>query len=560
MKKKPLFIFLILTIVLISYYTLRVGEQKLESFAADSLKELALGKSGKGYFVNFQKFHIEWTKSRIEATGISIIPHINQEKKSWVNGTVDTLVIEFSNLISGAFTKNITINNFKVIHPNFQYFWKHTNKNKDKKHTPLPKFDAFRKRLSKIGIHSISIINTEFNGYYVTNNYRHHHVFHTSQNFILKGLEFNFDSLDKTKKIVALEDFHFSCGPTFMKGYGDLYQYHFDSLIINNKEDFFQLEGVVLNPQYDEDSFFKKVGKQTDRYEVKIKSLQGNGLKEIALFNQDKYHLENIVIDGLETEIYRNKNYEEDTTVFKSLPHIALRNLDFQIAIDSLSLRNSQFTYKEKSKNAKEAGLLNLSNLNGVISNINNSKNNHMKLDLTFDFLEKSKTAVNINLFLGENEPHFIVANGTFGAFPLSALNKFTHPNMGVLFLKGNVTEIDFNATLNDSIGRGDLDFYYNNLKIKITGKNDNKSSFVESLAGFAANNVVYKHNYKHRKPRHAPLYFKRIKYKSVIHFLIHTILSGAETAVIGTYGQLPDKEKKEAKHNVRHHKRKKHS
>ncbi|NME68428.1 hypothetical protein [Flammeovirga aprica] len=560
MKKKHILFTVLLLLFSFIFYFFTAGQRMLEEFAAQTLKEVALGKNGKGYFVNFQEFSIEWGNSRIEATGISIIPHINQEKNSWVNGTVDTLIIEFSNLYLGALSKNITIEDLRIIHPNFQYFWNENTQNKNKKvHNPIPKFDALRARLSKIGIHTISILNTEFNGYLVTNNYNHLHIFHTSQNFILEGLKFNLDSLDNKNKVVDLEKFHFSSGPTFMKGHKDLYQYQFDTLLISNTGDFFKLGGLKLSPQYSDDTFFKMIGKQTDRFIVEIESLEGHGLAEKELFNQDRFHLDKIIINSLNANIYRDKNFEEDSSVIKQLPHISLKALDFQLAIDSIELKNSQLTYQEKSKDATHAGHLPITHINGVISDVNNKNENIIQLELACELLDKADTKLSIDVFLGRKEPYFMTAEGHIDAFPLSALNQFTHDNMGVQFQRGIATAIDFNAQLNDSIGRGNLDFFYQDLKIKITGKNDSKSSVIESIAGFAANNLVHRNNFKNRKPRHAPLYYKRIQYKSFIHYLIHTVMSGAQTAVIGTYSQLPDDEKKAYKKHKRDAKKKHH-
>ncbi|KXX70204.1 DUF748 domain-containing protein [Flammeovirga sp. SJP92] len=560
MKKKYLLFSIFIILITLIVFLFSTGHKRLEEFAAQSLKEVALGKNGKGYFVNFQEFTIEWTNSKITATGISIIPHINQEKDSWVNGTVDTLMIDFSNLYLGALSKNITIDNFRIVHPNFQYFWKETpTVQKKKKHNPIPKFDALRARLSKIGIHSISILNTELNGYMVTNNYRHLHIFHTTQNFVIEGLKFNLDSIDNKNKVVDLEKFYFSCGPTFMRGNKDLYQYKFDTLFISNQRDFFKLGGVKLSPQYSDESFFRIVGKQTDRFIVEIKSVEGHGLLEKELFNQDRFHLEQITVDSLRANIYRDKNYDEDSTVIKKLPHHMIKELDFQLAIDQLELKNSQLTYQEKSKEADQAGILPITNINGVITDISNSDENIIQVDLSVKLLDKANSTLHIDVFLDQKEPYFMNAKGHIDAFSLLALNQFTQPNMGVLFQKGQATTIDFNAQLNDSIGRGNLDFFYQDLKIKITGKNDNKSNVIESIAGFAANNLVHRYNLKQRKPRHGPLYYKRTPYKSFIHYLIHTVMSGAQTAVIGTYGQLPDDEKKAYKHNKRQKNKKTH-
>ncbi|WP_044201223.1 DUF748 domain-containing protein [Flammeovirga sp. OC4] len=559
MQKKTILFSLAIILTLLILYLFSTGQKRLEEFAAQTLKEVALGKNGKGYFVNFQEFSIEWANSRIEATGISIIPHINQEKDNWVNGTVDTLSIEFSNLYLGVLSKNITIEDFRIIHPNFQYFWKESPINQiKKKPNPIPKFDALRARLSNIGIQSISILNTEINGYLVTNEYHHLHIFHTTQSFVIEGLKFNLDSLDNQSKVVDLDRFFFSSGPTFMKGYKDLYHYQFDTLLISNRRDFFKLGGVKLIPQYSDDVFFEIVGQQTDRFIAEIKTLEGHGLVEEELFNQDRFHLEKIIIDSLEANIYRDKNYEEDTSAIKPLPHDILKQLDFQLAIDSIELTNSQLTYQEKSKGAEQPGILPITHINGTISDVNNEKENVVQVDLACKLSGKGKTNLHIDILLGEKEPYFMKAKGHLDPFPLTVLNSFTHHNMGVLFQKGYVNSIDFNAQLNDSIGRGNLDFFYQDLKIKVTGKNDNKSSVVESIAGFAANNIVHRQNLENRKPRHAPLYYKRVGYKSFVHYLVHTIMSGAQTSVLGIYGQLPDDEKKAYKQNQKAKKKKK--
>ncbi|MBB6460007.1 AsmA family protein [Flammeovirga kamogawensis] len=554
-KKNILISLLVLVLLPVALLVIiEFGTYRLEKLATDTLKEIAIGKKGKGYFVNFQDFDINWSSSKIKAIGITIIPNIQDNHNDWINGSVDTLSIQFKNIFSSAILGEVNLEHIRIIHPNIQYFWINQDKKvvtkKTGKHSPIPKLDVLSKRLSSIGISSIEIRDTEFNGYSVDKNNKHKHVFHSKQNFIIEGIEFNLDE-NNINKIINIKTFMFSCGPTFMRKGGSLYGYEFDSLVINNQNDFITLSKFKLHPLYSDKLFFDISGKQTDKMTLEIEELKGSGFKPEHLFNRDIIALNKISVDQLNYDIYRDKNYQEDTSKYKELPNKLIKRMKIDLQIDTININQSAISYREKSKDADNPGILRLSKINGSIHNINSTSNSPIKIDLKFNFLSKYPAYLKSSISLDTTSNWFLKADGHISKFPLVALNNFTHNNLGVLFQRGYSQKINFNLTLNNDIGRGNLDFFYNDLKLKITGKNDMKVSFVESLAGFAANNIVaYKNNWDDKRARHAPLYFKRVTYKSPIHYLIHTILSGAPTSVIGSYSQLPPEERKAYKHH----------
>ncbi|MBB3697591.1 hypothetical protein KMW28_05355 [Flammeovirga yaeyamensis] len=559
-SKRKLYIRLLLLIgiPILGYFGVQYANHQLEDFAMNAIKEVAIGKKGDGYYVNFQYFKIHWEKSKLEATGITILPNVDSENENWVNATVDTLDIEFSHLYSGLLLGNIQVKEFSLIRPNLQYFYREKKKDDDKPstkdhHSPIPKFDILGQRLNKVGISSINIKEVTFNGYLVTKENKHQHIFHTTQNLRLNGIDFHLEETDEN--LIDIDEVVYNCGPTFMKAYGGLYEYKFDSLWVSNEASAFSIQKFELKPQTSSEVFFKRVGKQTDMMSVVLDSLSGNGFSPNSLFKHNVINLDELILDGAKITIYRDKNYEEDTTVVKALPHHLLRTSEYDIKLDRFALNHSQLIYKEKSKNAKQPGILKIDDLQLYINNINTELEKDIHMDLQCRLFGSKKAKMTFDLLTDSASEHFLTGEGHIPAFSLYHLNAFTHPNMGVMFQKGEVIDINFNVKMNDKIGRGNLDFYYKDLKLKLTGKNDSKSNFVESLTGFAANSLVYHKNLPGNRGRHAPLYFVRVEYKSVVHFIIHTILSGAETAVIGTYGQLPPDERKAYKHGQKHHK-----
>ncbi|WP_044224812.1 hypothetical protein [Flammeovirga pacifica] len=558
-NKKYLKLSLILIVPVLLYFGFQYANTQLERFAIDAIKEVAIGKKGEGYFVNFQHFNIYWSESKLDATGITILPNAESENDNWVNASIDTIVIEFSHLYSGLLLGNIQVKEFSMIKPNLQYFWKEKkeeDKNEqDEHHSPIPKFEVLGKRLNKIGISGINIIDVTFNGYLVMPDNQHQHIFHTTQNIQLSGINFHLDER-KEEDIIDIEKIAYNVGPTFMKAYGKLYEYEFDSLWVSDEDNSFSIHKFNLRPQSSPEVFFKRVGKQTDMMSISLDSMLGNGFDANSLFKHNVINLDELTLDGAEILIYRDKNYEEDTTVFKKLPHRLLQTIDYSIKLDKFALNHSTLTYKEKSKNAKQPGTISIKDINLLINNINTDLKKNIHLDLKCKLFSKRNTHISLDLNTSDQASHFLTGHGKIPAFSMYHLNKFTHPNMGVLFQKGEVVDINFDIKMNDKIGRGNLDFYYKDLKLKLIGKNDNKTNFVESLTGFAANSLAYNKNLPGKHARHAPLYFERVPYKSVVHYVIHTILSGAETAVIGTYGQLPHKERKAYKNQGHHHRK----
>ncbi|NLR91143.1 DUF748 domain-containing protein [Flammeovirga agarivorans] len=569
-QSKNIKVTLLILIPLLFFFLSDYTQKKLEDFAANTVKEIALGKNGDGYFVTFNNFNINWFKGKLRATGIVIIPNKEKEKISWINGTVDTVKIKLPQLHKIIFSRNLTVKEVTLTKPNFQFFWKDSLVQKEKtqpkekqpskkiadRKSPLIRFSVLGQRLKQIGATSINLTDMKFNGYQITKSGVHKHVFHTSQDLHISGIQLIYDE-DKEKNIINVDELAFECGPSFMKGVNELYEYKFDSIVISKEKNIFELKGLDVKPQLSERNFFETVGKQTDMMSLSIGYVSGIGFNADELFDQNKIHLNDIKIDSLQAQIYRDKNYPEDTTVVKNLPNRSIQALNYTIALDKFNVTNSSLTYKEKSKDANLPGEITLTDITIDVPTVNTDSIENIALHLKCKLFGKTPTRIDCTLHTDSTAKNLMDVKGHIDGFPLSYFNTFTHNNAGVVFQEGRARSIDFDIDLYDQVGRGNLDFYYNDLKIKLTGKNDEKSNFVESIANFAANNMVaYKNNNPGPKARHAPLYFKRVQYKSVIHYIIHTIMSGLETSVVGTYTHIPQEERKETKQKYKDRKK----
>jgi hypothetical protein len=75
-------------------------------------------------------------------------------------------------------------------------------------------------------------------------------------------------------------------------------------------------------------------------------------------------------LDGLSADIYRNKLPADDLSK-KHLYNKLLRELDFNMKIDTLKMRNSLLAYEEAKSFDKGSGKLIFNNFNLTVLNIN---------------------------------------------------------------------------------------------------------------------------------------------------------------------------------------------
>lgn len=180
---------------------------------------------------------------------------------------------------------------------------------------------------------------------------------------------------------------------------------------------------------------------------------------------------------------YRNKVITDDLR-YKPLYTKILRNLDFNLGIDSLTLTNGNVTYFEKARADEEPGEIVISQINLNMVRFGNiyPKSDPMKLDTRALFMKHAPLRIKMSFNTFDTQDSFNV-NGEIDNLNTAELNNFIRPNLHAE-LNGKIDKIIFSIDGNDVNSNVNLKVKYNDFKITLLKKDGlSKNKFMSNVA-----------------------------------------------------------------------------
>ena len=179
--------------------------------------------------------------------------------------------------------------------------------------------------------------------------------------------------------------------------------------------------------------------------------------------------------------IYRDKRLPDNYET-KPLYSEKLRELDFDLMIDSVLISNGAITYEEKVSGTSQAGKLDFKQIHASIYNLGNTYAlgaKKTKIDIQALFMTKSPLRLKWNFDVQNTQDQFYV-DGSLKDLPATDLNAFTSPNLGAS-MKGSLQEVYFNIAGNDSNSHIDLKMKYDDFKVSIVDQGKKKKKWLAS-------------------------------------------------------------------------------
>ena len=285
-----------------------------------------------------------------------------------------------------------------------------------------------------------------------------------------------------------------------------------------------------LIPEYTRREFVRKIEREKDIYtinakDVEIKNLDWGFKDTVFYLNTNK-----ILLNQIAANIYRNKIPPDDLSK-KKLYNNVLRNLKFNLKIDTLAVRNSIVEYEEEKTFDKGAGKLTFTKFNltarNVCSGFQQKKLADMKIKIDCIFMKESPLNVDWSLNVLDKSDGFNI-KGRILNFDAQKIVPFTKPYMNAT-TKGILNEVYFNFTGNDVTAKGDFAIKYDNLKVQIYRKNDREkvNKFLTALG-----NLFVKNDTK-GELKSAEVELDRIQEKSFYNFLWRSIAEGLKKILL---------------------------
>jgi len=307
-----------------------------------------------------------------------------------------------------------------------------------------------------------------------------------------------------------------------------------NNININKSTSSINIGRVAIIPNGTEADFVRQSTKQRDRFDIAFSNISLNGVNFKRLINNEGLEVDHAALQAT-VKIFNDRTLPPDlASKVGKAPYQNIMKLNFPLFVNQLQIINSLIEYKERAAKTGMTGIVNFTNLNGLVSNITNMPdkvklNPTMKVLANCRFLGKAALNSTWLLPLITGNGNFSIG-GTLGAMNANALNPIIEPLGMASVSSGNLNKTTFNITGNDNSASGIVSFLYNDLHVEVLKKTADQQLKKRGVLSALANSLVKTSNpSKGNAPITASVVNNRDNTKSFFNLVWKTIFKGVK-------------------------------
>lgn len=488
------------------------------------LPQLISEKNETPYHIKYEKFEVSLFSKTIVASGINISPKERAKDSLSKNGifaTVEKVKIDQFAIFQLLFSNKIEAQTITVSQPVITLF-KSSDKTVDSPKNIGSQVVAPFQQIIKV-----EDVNLE-NGSFFILNLKNNKTLFSAHNVTIQLDDIAISDQTLEQKIpFNYKKYAFDCDSLFYK---TATGYEIKTAKVATTNTGLEVNDFSMISQFNRRQFVNQLPKEKDLYTLKAAKLAVKdmdwGFKDENFFFKTK----EIVIDQADANIYRSKVPEDDLSI-KPLYNKLLRELSFDLSVDTLSIKNSFLVYEEEKSFDKGAGVIEFSSFNLKAVNLNSgfkqSKLPDVVITVDCKFMKRFPMHVDWRFNVMDKSDGFKI-KGRIINFETGKLAVFTKPYLNAT-TKGTFEQVYFNFAGNDEEAGGDFALEYSDLKVKLYRKKDReKVSKLKSWIG----NLLLKNDSDGELVEHE-VEVERIKEKSFYNYFWRLIAEGIKKTVI---------------------------
>ncbi len=318
----------------------------------------------------------------------------------------------------------------------------------------------------------------------------------------------------------------------------NLYQLKVDELKILSSRQTLKIDSLQLIPQYPKFKFGQVHGYEIDRIDLLIPTIKMEKIAFDKLVKTGRLEAEKLVINNANMVDFRNKALPFPPNQSPPLPHIALRNMDFTLKIDTIKVNDAFISYNEYHEGAPQAGTVTFEHLNGTITNVTNypgliEQGIIMKMDASAQVMGKALLETHFE-FPMNTDIGFHRIEGSIDNLPLPALNPIFKYVAFAKINDGQINHLEFAMNLNQKESQGELIMNYENLEISLLDKETmEQTGILTDIKTVLANAVIVEGNTPDEGMRLGKIAFERIQKKSFFNYWWKSLYSGMKDLIL---------------------------
>lgn len=325
---------------------------------------------------------------------------------------------------------------------------------------------------------------------------------------------------------VKYSSYRFKCDSLFYQAGS---QYHLTAAKINTTDTSLVIDNFKMVPELSRVQFARTISKEKDQYRISVENITTSG-SSWGYFKDTLYvHVPKAILNKVNAVIYRPKMAADDLTT-KKLYSQMLRELKFDLRVDSLKLKDSYVEYQEQLTYSREAAKVSFSNFNADVSNIyspvNKSKFPVTTLKVNALFMKSAPLNIHWTFNVTDLSDSFTI-KGRLQNIKSEIIDPVSKPLMNIT-INGDLEEIYFTFNGNRDISNGAFAIRYEDLKVEMYKKDGKKKNKLMSAVG----NLLAKNDSK-GELKEVHVSTERIKDKSVFNFLWKFLFEGLKKTIL---------------------------
>jgi Domain of Unknown Function (DUF748) len=322
---------------------------------------------------------------------------------------------------------------------------------------------------------------------------------------------------------------------------GGLYHTSISKIHANSSEQKIIIDSLSLSPNYSKYQFSRKVGRQVDRFTLSIPTLSISGFK-FDHVKDSLFAATLIEVDRATLHVYRDKRLPFIKEKNTPLPMAMIRGFPFEMAIDSIKIKDAKITYEEFPEKGFRTGQIYFEKLNASIDHLSNynAYANFKQSTVRVTSKIMGKGVIEAEFSLPYDKQQLYNARGVIRNLPLHRLNPILESLAFVSVESGMLNQLNFNFDYTDFKSNGSVLMNYENLKLTSLTK-DNASNPNE-VKSWILNTLLKNNKSKSvsKEKRTGTIDIERDRKKAIFNLWVKSLFSGLKSSVL----DLPNKRK----------------
>ncbi len=290
------------------------------------------------------------------------------------------------------------------------------------------------------------------------------------------------------------------------------------------------IQKLELRTKYSREELSKKLTVEHDHYDLVIDSVL---LKKPDFGLTDhlpKFHLEALELHHPIFEVYRDKLLPDDTT-HKKLYNQALRDLDFDLLVNTIHISEGMVAYEERLEADVEPESLRFTDISATIRNLHSEGSGMVSVAAQSQLMGDGQLTLDWS-FDPQSQSNDFLASGSLKQFQTENISPFLRTNLNAE-VKGTINQMYFTISGNELESQGDMKMAYDQFEFVVLKKD--KLGVNKLLTAIV--NIFAKESSKADGDgfRHGDFKVKRQPDKSFFNYLWLNIKNGLVDTVAGT-------------------------